>query len=227
MESITRTSKNNDFDIVPVARSYNGGDWERVAGPFAQELSITNCCTIDVPTNVYSSDDNDNGRFLLMSFNHELSSDKEVVSRFLQQTTFGPTMDLINSWNYSNSMDNEMFNWVKNQMDPSITAPTYHRSYFRQRTDFSLFRESILLRLPNQILFYNARPRHPCSRYSRWRRFSFTLDDFIGDSVLTVSNWFIGRKLLSVNGVARTVVSSPFQDEDGNSIPNGSYYLCK
>jgi hypothetical protein len=219
MNSITRNSKNDDFDIVPVARSYNNQKWERVAGPYAQDLEVSNCCSLAIPNlNVNNSGSDDNGRFLLMSFSHNLS-EKEEVSRFFQQTTFGPTLDMINLWNYGNSnIQHEMGDWIKKQMDEDIVVPTYHRAFYRQRLDFSFYQETISANARNN----NARPRHPCARYSRWRPFSFTNDDYYAE--LNVSRWN-GRILLRVNNIPRTVVSS-FQDRDGANIGTGTYRIC-
>ena len=218
MNSITRDSKNDDFDIIPVARSYNNRDWERVAGPYAQNLEIENCCTLIIPNlNV----NNDNGKLLLMSFTHQLN-DKEEVSRFFQQTTFGPTLDMIDNWNYdgnNNNMQYEMADWVKNQMNESVVPLTSHRAYFRQRLDFSFYREDIIA----EETFYNVRPRHPCKKYARWRRFSFTADDY--EQTLSISN-LNGNLLLSVNGVPRTVVSS-LQSYEGVNIGVGTYEICE
>ena len=222
--TITRNSSNDDYNIIPVARSYNNRNWEKVAGPYAQDLTITGCCTIRIP-NLYLNDDQDDGKLLLLSFSHELTTEQEV-SRFFHQTTFGPTLDMINSWNYAssssaNGMQIEMANWLSDQMNASVTNPTYHRAYFRERVDFSMALENLLANLQSN----NIRPRHPCEKDARWRPFSFTMDDHESESELTVSNWN-GQKLLSVNGIPRTVVSA-FRDRDGANIRTGTYEICK
>jgi hypothetical protein len=216
MDGITRNSKNDDFDIVPVARSYENRDWERVAGPYAQDLKVTDCCSLAIPR--INSNLNDNGRFLLLSFSHQLDN-KQEVSRFLQQTTFGPTMDMINKWNFDNNLQYEMADWIKDQMNENVTPSTSHRAYFRERLDHSSFRESIISKERND----KTRPRHPCKKYARWREFAFTNDD--NEFQLTVANWN-GQILLSIDGIPRTVVSS-FQDRDGGSIGTGDYWICK
>ncbi len=222
---ITRQSKNDDYNIIPVARTYNNRNWERVAGPYAQDLTISDCCSLSIPNLQMDDDDDDQGKLLLISFSHELTS-KEEVSRFFQHTTFGPTLTMINDWNYGSSsndedMQIEMANWLQNQMNASITNPTYHRAYFRKRLDFSMFRENILANGKSN----NLRPRHPCEQFARWRRFSFTTDDYESDQQLGVSRWN-GQILLSVDGVPRTVVSA-FQDRDGTNIRPGTYSICK
>ena len=76
-----------------------------------------------------------------MSFTHQ-PSNQEEVSRFFQQTTFGPKLSMINSWNYGNNLQQEMSKWVKAQTDESVTPPTSHRAYFRERADIQMQRET-------------------------------------------------------------------------------------
>ncbi len=211
------------FDIVPVARSYNNRNWERVAGPYAAQLQISGCCTVDIPNtnNIVGQGGAGAGatlgerKFILLSFTNENSlSSKEEVARFFQQTTFGPTMTMINSWNYNRNMDYEMAKWVKDQADASITPATYHREYFRERVSFSTWNEE------QQIYF---RPRYPCSKYARWREFSFTNNDLT--ETLSVTRWN-GQFLLKVAGVPRTVMSSWKNDDDSN-IGTGDFTFCE
>ena len=219
---ITRDSNNDDYDIIPVARSYNNRNWERVAGPYAQSLEITTCCTLDIPVLSY---DDSSSTFILLSLSHSLPSQQAEVSRFLSQVTFGPTRSLIDSWDYSNDMEIEMSSFVHKQMDTSETPMTLHRSFFRASTDFSVRQESIIYTNDDgRVYFFSYRPKHPCKRYSRYRPFAFT--NYDAYDTLSVSTYVGGSmKQLSVNGVPRTIVSS-FQDRNGNIIPNGSYEIC-
>jgi hypothetical protein len=213
MNKIERSSSNDDYYIVPVARSYNSNNWERVAGPYATELSISNCCSLSIP-NLSSVSSSDNGKFILMSFSHS-ASNKEEVSRFFQQTTFGPDMNMINSWNYGGVMTREMGKWLKSQMDKDETPITSHRAFFRQRANFPL---------PNALAMQFRRPRHPCARYARWREYSFTPDEYL--TLLNVSRWN-GQYLLRVDGVPRTVVSTWKEEEEGQNLPLGDFEFCK
>ena len=121
--------------MVPVARSYLNYSWENVAGPYVDKLKITcgvSNCTLNIPhlTNGISP-----SHFVLLSTNIQVST-KEKVARFLEQVTFGPTLDDINKFDTSGlNLNNQFANWVKQQMDPSIVAATYHRAYFRARVD--------------------------------------------------------------------------------------------
>jgi len=207
---ITRNSNAADFNIVPVARSYNNRNWERVAGPYAQNLEVNNCCSVVIP----SLSNLQAGKFILMSFSHSVTN-KEKVSRFFQQTTFGPTMAMINSWNYGNNILSEMGKWVKRQVNPNQVSPTSHRQYFRERVDFSTYRHSA---------YKHYRPRHPCGRYARWREYAFDIDD--SSQPATVSLWN-GKYLVKINDIPRTVISpSDWEYADGQNIGVGNFYIC-
>ena len=226
MDSISRSSSNTDFNIVPVARSYANYDWERAAGPYAQDLAISSCstivCTLDIP--LLSSLD-ESGKFLLMSFTHSLSSDQERVSRFFQQTTFGPTRDLINAWSYgAGSLDSEMTSWLSKQMNEDETAMTSHRAYFRKNLDRSVHYQGGAV--DNSLPFNDFhRSRHPCEQYSRWREYSFTADDY-GYPLTAVH--YSGGYLLSVNNIPRTIVSThEWKTNYGHNIGSGTFSFCK
>ena len=188
LSNIRRSSINEDYYMVPVARSYNNGNWERVAGPYAQDLSITNCCDLVIPRlpNLAT------GKFILISFDHGVSSQEEV-SRFFQQTTFGPNLSMINSWNYGNAMDREMGKWLSSQMDESQTPVTSHRAFFRERVDAAMSHQSA-------DVF--KRPRNPCAKHARWAEYSFTDDDY-GFSI-SATDWN-GQVLISVGWVDETL----------------------
>ena len=83
--------------VAPVARSYNGFDWENVAGPYASTLRIIcrddghgdgdddeNVCEIQIPKV------EPNQHFYLIQYTHSLAA-KNEAARFFEQTTFGTT----------------------------------------------------------------------------------------------------------------------------------------
>jgi hypothetical protein len=222
LDNISRISNLSDYNIVPVARSYAGYDWERVAGPYAQDLNSTcsssGVCNLNIP--VLSN--LEYGKFYLMSFAHSLS-DKATVSRFFQQTTFGPTLDMINSWNYgtngTNTTMNAMASWVESQI--GTTPITYHREYFRARVDGPQNQN-----LPSAKIYG---PRHPCDENSSWTRMAFREEDFniFKYSTITATERSDGTMLLSVNGVPRTVVDSWQNHLNGKNLGPGTFRLGK
>ena len=123
-----------DWNMVPVARSYLNYSWENVAGPYVDKLKIScgsSNCTLTIPQ---LADVPSPAHYVLLATNRQVTT-KEKVARFLEQVTFGPTLEDINKFNVSSSLYTQFTTWVKQQMDPSITAPTYHREYFRARVD--------------------------------------------------------------------------------------------
>jgi hypothetical protein len=125
-----------DWNMVPVARSYLNYSWENVAGPYVDKLKIScgtssNNCTLTIP---HLADVSSPSHFVLLGTNRQVST-KEKVARFLEQVTFGPTLEDINMFNTSSSLQSQFANWVKKQMDPSVVTPTSHREYFRARVD--------------------------------------------------------------------------------------------
>ena len=203
--SITRNANNGDFNIIPVSRSYDHHKWEKVAGPYTEELKIQNCnenaCDIELP----SLDNLEPHRYVLMTREQDLPLN-EKVARFLMQATFGPTMSDIDDLVKSNFEQ-----WVRSQID---MEPTYHREYFRKYAHSSLFEEKVE---------YSTRPSDPCLKNSIWRDYAFTPDDY--DKMMDVSQLSDGRFLLSVDSIPRTVIDS-WKDTRGRTLDVGTYTFC-
>ena len=214
LDHFSRSSQFQDYRIVPVARSYAGFDWERVEGPYAQSLNSTcheNTCILDIPALANL----EYGKFYLMSFAHSLP-DKAVVSRFFQQTTFGPTLEMINSWDYSvANIQSTMASWIKSQM---MSSPTFHREYFRSRMDGPR-------RQVGDETSKNVGPFHPCGKGASWTRMAFREED---NSSIQSTVRSDGSVLLSVGGVPRTVVQSWQYYWTGEYPGSGTFYMqCK
>lgn len=216
LNNISVNSGIEDYNIVPIARSYDNGVWKRAAGPYAQKLVISSCssaCDLNIPilSNL------DAGRFIMMPFEHSIS-DEAKVSRFFQQTSFGPTMAMINSWNYGRNLFNEMASWVKNQMNKNTTPLTSHREYFRKRVEGALEREEEMSQYGDEKQMFKV--RSPCKAGSRWTQYAFAIDDY-GEE-LTVTKRNDGSWLVEVMGVPRTVMST-WKDSEGSNIGAGTF----
>ena len=215
LNNVSRSSNLADYNIVPVARSYAGYEWEKVAGPYAQDLTVacsSNSCNVNIP----SLPNLDEGKFFLMSFEFNLS-DRETVSRFFLQATFGPTLAMINSWNYGTSTLNSMTSWVQNQI--LSTDPTYHREYFRERVDGPL---GVSKSDEDRDHERSRRTHHPCDKSATWLRYSFRFEDSLKE--LVVSQVSSGL-LLSIDGVPRTVVSRWQRYDNNQNLGTGTYAL--
>lgn len=221
LDSINSGSNLSDYNIVPVARSYDTTKWQRVAGSYAQNLQIT-CTDAQCTLNIPSLSGNDEGRFVLMPFQHSLENDKAIVSRFFHQTTFGPTMTMINDWNYTApDMVTEMASWVKDQMNSASNPETLHREFFRKRVNGELEQEEEAPQLAGsrKQMF---KVRNPCHAGSRWVKHAFSTDDYT--MPLTATQQANGSWLLKVNDVPRTIVIS-WKDTNGNDLGPGPYLI--
>lgn len=208
VNNVSRYADLSDYNVVPVARSYSNNNWERVAGPYSQSLSVS-CPGSNCDLNVPSISGLDNGKFYLMAFSHSLTT-RQRNARFLEQVTFGATTSKLNSFSGSYA------NYIKNQMNIS---PTLHRAYFRERVEGTGLEANDENRLE---IGPSSRITGPCDSGSKWTRFAFTSEDWGGSFSASIRN---GQWLLSVNDVPRTIVDN-WVDMDGNALSSGSWTFC-
>jgi hypothetical protein len=120
----------DSWDMVPVARSYLSYDWEPTAGPYAASQVVSSCgstmCTVVIPS-LPSTDPS--SIFVLMSYRYSIDTQSEAA-RFLEQATFGPTRESVAQ--LGQDLQTNIPSWIKNQMNPNVVPPTYHREYFRR-----------------------------------------------------------------------------------------------
>ena len=149
---------NNPSDFKVIEWSTNLVDWELVARNFGYNWQNTFPNTetlgnVNVGLNDYQyyekSLDNEKVFFRLSTNSVSSLSDAHIISRFLQQATFGPTLNDINNIQNINSnigtipsnaaLLNQPYtafkNWISNQIDTSITPISSHRAYFRERSN--------------------------------------------------------------------------------------------
>jgi hypothetical protein len=174
---------------MPVARSYNGNDWE---GTMPDPVSFT-CteapvtCSTTLPAGaVY--------QLRIYDGTSIISQDpKEIASRFLTQTTFGPTLDELDSLSASTAEETEtaIEGWLLEQME---MEPSLHRVYLRRRLNAMTYNK------PQTMM------RPPCEEASSWVTFAFS--KFDQGRLLDVSLNADGSYSYSVEGIVRTVVES-------------------
>ena len=208
---ITNDSPGSDFIISPVARSYQNSTWEKVQGPYVRKFKIFKCrtkrrnCTVRLKRL---------GIYFLMSYQHQIGSFDERVSRFFSQATFGPTRDMIANWPYGRNQKG-MAQWIKDQ---TLLPPTKHREYFRSKID--------LVSNNNEIKSTSTATQHPCDPYSRWSKNTFLIHDV--QKFFEVIE-FGNQYLIIIDGVARSLVDN-FESEPrhGTFLSGpGSYRICK
>ena len=223
LSSLNKASNLADFNMAPVARSYAGKDWQRTAGAYAQDLEIS-CTSAECILKIPALPNLKDGRFVLLPLENPLLHEsaeyvaRASVSRFFQRNTFGPTLAMIDGWNYgAASMASEMASWVKNQINATVTSITSHREFFRKRVNGELEREL-------QEIF---KVRNPCDAGSRWTTYTFSTDDYdryIDVSVHPDGGYLISEIEAGVVTVARTIVSE-WKDEVGNDLGPGIFMV--
>lgn len=220
-ELLTLTKITNGEVLVPVGRSYDGYDWETVAGPY--DRIIYNCtvkqkfCQVIVPS---TKDDSNETFFILSRFVHKLKVD-EKIARFLEKSTFGTTLTELKelmglaSQGHLNNLYETLIEWTFLQMNQ--VKPTFHREFFRAHLA-ATFRDRKPVREGEMI--------HPCHIGARWRRLAFSIHDVSKDIFISKTN--SGRFALSINGHVRTIVDSIlFQDDiEFQYTQPENYQLC-
>lgn len=177
-----------DSSIKPVARSYTGLDWESSPGPFSTlDFDCAgNFCTTTLPILP-------NGTYYqATTFQAAPRTDADMVARFLEQATFGPTRADLTAF-AGDASTLAMANWVKTQQ--STVPMTSHRQLFRQRLNARM-----------EVGTPQGPVTHPCAKGTRYRRFAFSSKDM--DKYVDVKQ--VGSKhILSVDGFVRTVIDGP------------------
>jgi len=144
------------------ARSYNGYNWEYLNTMISIDC-MNNNCLIHLPVNHI---------FKIERFEFQEQKIDESISRFLIQSTFGPTMSEINILKTQN-VSNIFENWIDNQIN---ILPSYHREYYRRRSNPRVSGQTIQGSL-----------RKNCDIGSRWHKFMLTNDD-IGKNITIISH---------------------------------------
>ena len=148
-----------------VARSYADKQWERAAGLFAKANSgvTVDCnaggvheCDITLPILKEGEE------FVLESHDTTPISSENEAARFLEQATFGGSLQDIQSLV---STGNDYHSWLNDQIN--VKPPSSHRAFYRSHTN------------PKFEYPYNtgAVSSLPCEQFSRWRRYAITSRD--------------------------------------------------
>jgi hypothetical protein len=173
---------------VPVARSYDGNNWEAHSGTYAKQkfTCVSGVCTTKLPAKM------DTQRYELVSYQRRALSKDEMAARFLEQTTFGPRLDEIRA--IPDATTQTFARWIQSQAALPITS---HRAEFRKRLNH---------RFPAGAKTTVGRVTQPCEAGTRYRRAAFT-DKDVGAfvEVRTVSST---QKALSIGGKLRTVINA-------------------
>ena len=146
---------------IPVGRSYDGNNWERVAGKHS-ELSYD--CTAGDGTCLVTLPEVTTSKYYMAAYKYELTG-KQSWIRFMEKSAFGATQQAITD--QANQFDVlDMATYIESQL---ALNPTSHREYFRKR----LNPRSL------EVYKYGTTGPHACDSGSYWRNFAFTRKDKI------------------------------------------------
>ena len=201
-------SASPDFFPAPVARSYDGYDWELVepaagaADAPLLECSGDGACTLTVPDESthsyryrYVSGGTPSGGRRLQSAGGSADASRSEASRFLTQTTFGPTRETISALagalDDPATRDGAFRGWIGTQM---ALPASLHREYWRRRTS------------PRAIVGGTTfgSTGSPCDFGSRWVRWAFEAADR-GRKLIFRETVVAGTFELTTDGVTRHV----------------------
>ena len=157
--------------LIPFARSYDGRMWEAAPGPHAspqedifcttsEDGSSETLCGMELPSIDASA--SADSTYVILTKDGTLTQEAQIA-KFLEMTTFGPTKTEINSLNTADWGTDARSNFIRDQMDLPATS---HREYYRRRANTKW-----------DATTQTARSDHPCSRNSKWRRYSFIEQD--------------------------------------------------
>lgn len=218
--------RNADTMYIPVSRSYNGFDWE--AGPgLHQRLPIT-CADYgnDRKCQLVLDNSNEDDAYFLTRYTRTVSDDVRIA-RFLEMATFGPTLSLINNFDYNN-VDYGMANFVKDQIENQHVSK--HREFYRRHLNVRAV----------ETYKHGVTGPGACERNSRWRSFAFTTKDLAMSNkdasfALTVETTTTPSPayVISFAGFPRTVLYEQLQyytNERSQSVlgvlSDGAYPIC-
>jgi hypothetical protein len=176
----------------PVGRSYSGHGWEASSGEFSHLSWKCNdiSCDVDLPLPPQGS------AYQLTSFDTSSTvkhGSREEIARFLEQTTFGPTLFDIAEILRASNFPQSFAEWIHKQQQE--VPQTSHREMFRKRMNSRM-----------ETATYNSAVTHPCQKDTRYRRYAFTAKD--REKYMDIET-VGGKKILRVDGFVRTVVNGP------------------
>jgi hypothetical protein len=184
--AVSSQSTSNNIELIPVGRSYGGHSWEPYHGPFSDGVSL-GCsrdhsvqCLVDLPFLPPGRS------YILKSFWHSLE-DHEAAARFLEKTTFGPTLAEISSFRTPQE-------WFADQLAIPVTS---HRQFFRDR----------LTNYHGESTYYAGLFTGSCKNGARYRKFVFMAKDVNRFLEISRSPLDAAKRILAVDGHVRSIVT--------------------
>ena len=121
--TVSQVSDDN-VDTVPVARSYDGLDYDTLHPLLLSVDCVEGSCSVELPPNTSGSV----MHYIIKEFSPDVKTDKEDKARLLLQATYGPTEEsLAEAVALGSPAD-----WVQDQINKPATLL---RSHYRHRTN--------------------------------------------------------------------------------------------
>lgn len=175
---------------IPVARSYLGNDWEAYAGQYSHQAFTCNSSVCETTLPALSTEKKNylgSYHFEITSFQHSIP-EKDQVARFLEQTTFGPTVSEIELFPGSFAA------WVQQQQEIPLSS---HRAFYREHLNNRYDAPT-----PMGI------PTHACDKGTRYRKYAITSDSDRKKKIEIKTDQGTGRKIILVDGAVRTSIDA-------------------
>ncbi|KAL7569392.1 hypothetical protein ACA910_010477 [Epithemia clementina (nom. ined.)] len=196
---------------IPVARSYDTGDWHQYSGEFAA-MPVScgqTACMFDLRTPGVRG-----AKYVFGSTNGYALSNEEIVARFFESATFGMPMSEITALagDLASSGESALASWMSTQMDEGKTPVSSLRQFFRKHVN-AIFEGSSNL----------GEVTKPCDKHTTYRRYAFSNKDH--DKYVDISPIAGGKMKISIDGRLVTVIDGSVKTEDGTTL-EGSYKIC-
>jgi hypothetical protein len=127
------SSESGEVTFIPIARSYDNNPWEQSAGEYAASV-INNtdieCYAVGCQLNLPGLETG--ATYILSSSSHSLSG-RDEYARFLETATFGIAQEQLDAFTISaGSVQDNIVNWLSEQMNSSTIPMTSHREHWRK-----------------------------------------------------------------------------------------------
>ena len=178
---------------TPVARSYDGNDWEAVLPTPATVTCFSGNCATEL-----------SGDTRFDTYTASARTSDETTSRFLAQASFGPTTSSLQG--VSTTSSDPFSDWIQAQM---ALTPTLHREYHRKRANIRFDATNT----PSTL----SSPRTGCAVGTRWHQFALTRKD-VGKTLSIVTSGGTSQLLLDGSDVRAETTDLSSWTYDGTGV---------
>lgn len=201
--TLSKVSADNEH-AVPIARSYDGHDFETLHPLLLPVTCNAGSCSVDLPP--YAGQAAVAMHYILSSYNPPTKTTEQEYARLLLQGTFGPTDSSLSEAVALGSPAA----WVQDQLSKPVSLL---REHYRKRTNGY-----------SKTDLRHHGTRRPCEAGSRWNRAAFNRWRDVGKTIVEEATG-TGSYYLKVDGIVRTEVATPPSVEF--DLSTTSYVICR